>query len=214
MLNKLCMPALIYLIYIVVHITIDVYYGLYNMAFVKIWIGIIVTLLLNIMCENNMSFFAWLIISIPFILMTVIAIFVLYSLGLDPATGKVKTETKTTESTQTNTTENTETTSVNPIYITNEDVPLYPTSTTPVEITLYSTTPPAISSTIPAEFTVYSPSSTSYTTSTTSTTPAPSTSGNNAYDDIPPPSIYANPIAVNYHGVLADSVRSVQSNFN
>ena len=146
--------------------------------------------------------------------MTIIAVFVLYSLGLDPATGKVKTETKTTESTQTNTTEstqtntteNTQTTSVNPIYITNEDVPLYPTSTTPVEITLYSTTPPAISSTIPAEFTVYSPS-------TTSTTPS-STTDNTAYDNIPPPSIYANPVAVNYHGVLADSVRSVQSNFN
>jgi len=175
------------------------------MAFVKIWIGIIVTLLLNIMCENNMSFFAWLIISIPFILMTIIAIFVLYSLGLDPATGKVKTQT--TENTQSNTTENTQTT-VNPVYINNENVPLYPTSTTPVEITLYSNAPPARSTTIPAEFTTYSPSSTSYTT------PAPSTTYNTAYDDIPPPSIYANPIAVNYHGVLADSVPSVQSNFN
>jgi hypothetical protein len=210
MLNKLCMPALIYLIYIVVHITIDVYYGLYNMAFVKIWIGIIVTLLLNIMCENNMSFFAWLIISIPFILMTIIAIFVLYSLGLDPATGKVKT--KTTENTQTNTTENTQTT-VNPVYINNENVPLYPTSTTPVEITLYSNSPPARSTTIPAEFTTYSPSSTSYTTPAPSTTTY-NTAYNTAYDDIPPPSIYANPIAVNYHGVLADSVPSVQSNFN
>ena len=203
MLNKLCMPALIYLIYIVVHITFDMYYGLYNMAFVKIWIGIIVTLLLNIMCENNMSFFAWLIISIPFILMTIIAIFVLYSLGLDPATGKVKTET--TENTETNTTENT---TVNPVYINNKNVPLYPTSTTPVEITLYSNSPPARSTTIPAEFTTYSPSSTTYTTT------APSTTYNTAYDDIPPPSIYANPIAVNYHGVLADSVPSVQSNFN
>jgi hypothetical protein len=213
MLNKLCMPALIYLIYIVVHITFDMYYGLYNMAFVKIWIGIIVTLLLNIMCENNMSFFAWLIISIPFILMTIIAIFVLYSLGLDPATGKVKTnttenrQTNTTENTETKTTENTETT-VNPVYINNENVPLYPTSTTPVEITLYSNAPPARSTTIPAEFTTYSPSSTTYSTT------APSTTYNTAYDDIPPPSIYANPIAVNYHGVLADSVPSVQSNFN
>ena len=183
------------------------------MAFVKIWIGIIVTLLLNIMCENNMSFFAWLIISIPFVLMTIIAVFVLYSLGLNPATGKVKTNTNTISTSSTsntsNTSENTQTTSVNPVYITNDNVPLYPTSTTPVEITLYSNTQPSTSTTIPAEFTTYSPTATSSTPSDAS-----STTSNTSYDNIPPPSIYANPVAVNYHGVLADSVRSVQSNFS
>jgi len=155
------------------------------MAFVKIWIGIIVTLLLNIMCENNMSFFAWLIISIPFILMTLIAIFVLYTLGLDPATGKAKTTTSTDTSATTATPTTASSVVTTPIYTTNQTAPLYTTSTTPVEITLYSNTPPTATST-----------------------------GNTAYSNIPPPSIYANPVAVNYHGVLADSVRSVQSNFN
>jgi hypothetical protein len=197
MLNKLCMPALIYLIYIVVHISIDTYYGLYNMAFVKIWVGIIVTLLLNIMCDNNMSFFAWLIISIPFILMTIIAVLVLYTLGLDPATGKSKTTTSTTSSTTTTAPTTTPTTApttasnvvTTPIYTTSATAPLYTTSTTPAKLTIYSNTPPPAPS------------------------PTPSVT-NTAFTEISPPSIYANPVAVNYHGVLADSVRSIQSNFS
>lgn len=188
MLNKLCMPALIYLIYIVVHISIDTYYGLFNMAFIKIWIGIIVTLLLNIMCENNMSFFAWLIISIPFILMTIIAVFVLYTLGLDPATGKSKTNTETpTQPTE-------PTTSSTPIYTSSVIAPVYSTTSTPAQLTVYSNTAPVPTSVpVPA--------------------PTPSVT-NTAFTDISPPSIYANPISINYHGVLADSVHSIQSNFS
>ena len=86
MINKLCMPALIYLVFMMVHISIDLYYKLYNMVIVKICIGTLGTLLLNILCKNDMSIVAWLIVSIPFIMMTVIATFILVVLGLDPAT--------------------------------------------------------------------------------------------------------------------------------
>jgi hypothetical protein len=88
MIQQLCMPALIYLIYIIIHISIDLYYGLFNMAIIKLGIGTIITLLLNVLCENNMSVISWLFISIPFIMMTIIAIFILMVLGLNPATGK------------------------------------------------------------------------------------------------------------------------------
>ncbi len=88
MINKLCMPALIYLVYALIHIIIDIYSGLYNMAFIEIWIGILGTLVLNILCERDMSIISWFIVSIPFILMTIIAVFILVVLELNPATGK------------------------------------------------------------------------------------------------------------------------------
>jgi len=203
MLNKLCMPALIYLIYMVAHISIDAYYGLYNMAFIKIWIGIIVTLLLNILCENNMSIISWIIIFIPFILMTIIAVFVLYTLGLDPSTGKAKTTDTTTDKTAA------PTDNVPPIYTTTDTAPLYITSTIPAQLTIYSNTPfPAsTSSSVSTPPTTSSPDD---TTSAVTTTSVPST----AYSDIPPPSIYANPVAVNYHGVLGDNIRAIQSNYS
>ena len=47
-----------------------------------------VTLLLNILCEQGLGFVSWIIVFIPFILMTVIVSMVLYVFGLDAAKGK------------------------------------------------------------------------------------------------------------------------------
>ena len=96
MINQLCMPALIYLVFMAIHISVDMYYGLYNIALIKIGIGTICTLLLNVLCVNNMSVISWIIVSIPFIMMSVIAVFILFMMGLDPATGKnIKINTET-----------------------------------------------------------------------------------------------------------------------
>ena len=46
-----------------------------------------VTLLLNILCEQGLSVVSWIIVFIPFILMTVIVSMILYVFGLDAATG-------------------------------------------------------------------------------------------------------------------------------
>jgi hypothetical protein len=88
MIQSLCMPALMYLVFMVMHITFDMYNKLYNMVIVKIIMTTIGTLLLNILCENNMSIVSWIIVFIPFVMMTIIAIYILFMLGLNPATGK------------------------------------------------------------------------------------------------------------------------------
>jgi hypothetical protein len=82
------MPALIYLIFSFSHVVIDTYKGLYNTAIIEIWISIVFTLLLNLLCMQNLGFIAWIIISIPFILMTVIASLLLFMFKLNPATGQ------------------------------------------------------------------------------------------------------------------------------
>jgi hypothetical protein len=85
---NLCAPAIIYLIFSITQILIDIFKGLYNTAFVKVIVTIMVTLLLNILCEKGLSVVSWIIVFIPFILMTVIVSMVLYVFGLDAATGK------------------------------------------------------------------------------------------------------------------------------
>ena len=87
MINKLCMPALIYLIFSFTHVVIDTYKGLYNTAIIEIWIGVVFTILLNLLCSSGLGIVSWLIISIPFILMSVIASIILFAFKLNPATG-------------------------------------------------------------------------------------------------------------------------------
>ena len=101
MLNQLCMPALIYLIFSFSHVVIDTYKGLYNTAIIEIWISAVFTILLNLLCMQNLGVISWLIISIPFVLMTVIAALILFVFKLNPATGQALTPTPSTPSTPT-----------------------------------------------------------------------------------------------------------------
>jgi hypothetical protein len=101
---KLCPPAIIYLIFSVTQILIDTFKGLYNTAFMKVIVTVMVTLLLNILCEKGLSTISWVIVFIPFILMTVIVSMLLYIFGLDAATGKLDYKCDSDDSDTNNTT--------------------------------------------------------------------------------------------------------------
>jgi hypothetical protein len=88
MLN-LCAPALIYVAFSLTQIIIDTFKGLYNTAFLKVFVMIIITILLNSLCQAGMSIISWIIVFIPFIFMTIIVTILLYVFGLDPSTGKL-----------------------------------------------------------------------------------------------------------------------------
>ena len=88
---RLCPPALIYLVFSITQIIIDTIKGLYNTALMKFIVMSMCTLLLNALCENGMGIISWIIVFIPFILMTVIVTMLLYIFGLDIATGTMPT---------------------------------------------------------------------------------------------------------------------------
>ena len=88
-LNKICPPALIYLVFSMTQVTIDTMQGAYNKAFIKLWVTMIFTILLNHLCMTGLGIVSWLIVFIPFILMSVIVTLLLFMFGLDPETGKL-----------------------------------------------------------------------------------------------------------------------------
>jgi hypothetical protein len=88
MLDTLCPPAILYLGFSLTQIIIDTFKGHYNTAFFKTIVMCIFTLLLNILCERGLSVISWLIVFIPFILMTYITAVLLFVFGLSPSNGK------------------------------------------------------------------------------------------------------------------------------
>ena len=88
MLQPLCMPALIFLLFSVTHVIVDMYKEQYDRALIEFFIGAIFTLLLNLLCQQGLGIVSWFIISIPFLLMTTIAGILLYSFQVNPATGQ------------------------------------------------------------------------------------------------------------------------------
>ena len=87
-LKRICAPALIYLVFSITQIVIDTIKGMYNVAFIKIWVALIFTILLNFLCNRGLGIISWLIVFIPFILMTIIVTLLLVMFGLDPITGR------------------------------------------------------------------------------------------------------------------------------
>jgi hypothetical protein len=88
--TDLCPPALIYLLFSITQVVIDTVKGLYNTALIKIWVAVIFTILLNYLCQSGLGIISWLIVFIPFILMTLVVSILLLMFGLDPSTGKIK----------------------------------------------------------------------------------------------------------------------------
>tara|TARA_B100000073_G_scaffold335636_1_gene329473 strand:+ start:1021 stop:1518 length:498 start_codon:yes stop_codon:yes gene_type:complete len=86
---NLCPPAFIYLIFSITHIAIDSFQGMYNTALMKLWVSFIFTILLNYLCELGLGILSWIIVFIPFILMTMIVGILLIVFGLDPRSGKL-----------------------------------------------------------------------------------------------------------------------------
>ena len=89
MMINLCPPSIVYLFFSVTQILIDLYKKLYNVAFTKTIVTIMVTTLLHILCVKGFDTVAWVIVFIPFLLMSVIVGMLLYVFGLDVSTGNI-----------------------------------------------------------------------------------------------------------------------------
>ena len=93
-LKGLCPPALIYLIFSLSQIIIDTAKGYFNTALIKVFTTIIFTLLLNFLCSSGLGIISWIIVFIPFILMTIITVLLLGLLGLHPKQGRMSDHKK------------------------------------------------------------------------------------------------------------------------
>uniref|UniRef100_A0A6C0KG95 Uncharacterized protein n=1 Tax=viral metagenome TaxID=1070528 RepID=A0A6C0KG95_9ZZZZ len=89
-----CTPALIYIIFSLVQIILDISKGLYNTALVKFFVSFVFSLLLNILCKRGLSIISWFIVFIPFILMSIVISILLFVIGLDPSTGSITSNGK------------------------------------------------------------------------------------------------------------------------
>ena len=69
LIEDLCPPAYLFLLYVVVHVALDINLGLYWMAGMKVVAGIVQLFLLNAFCKVDLGIISWVIISTPFLIM-------------------------------------------------------------------------------------------------------------------------------------------------
>ena len=89
--SNLCIPALIYLIFMLVHVIVSTFEGNYNNALLNVVLGLLMTLLLQVICLRGMNIISWMIVFIPFIFYTYMIMIITYVFGLNPESGSSHT---------------------------------------------------------------------------------------------------------------------------
>lgn len=89
MIQDLCTPAVLYIVYSITQVISKIMKGNYSAALIEMVLSSIFALFLNYLCTINMEIVAWTIIFIPFLLMSVIIALLLYLFGRDPETGRI-----------------------------------------------------------------------------------------------------------------------------
>ena len=84
-LNYLCPPALIYVVFSLINIVLDLSDKKYKDAFTLLIISAIFTCLLQLFCMANMSMISWLLVFIPIILYTYMTLIIFLVFRLDPS---------------------------------------------------------------------------------------------------------------------------------
>ena len=82
--NNLCGPAILFLGFQIITIVINIYNKIYEDAIIQFFSTIIITFLLNILCKKGFSTVSWLIVLIPFILMTLIITTIIFMFSIKP----------------------------------------------------------------------------------------------------------------------------------
>jgi len=103
---KICTPAIVYSVIVSTQIIIDTLKGFYQYAFLKFIIMIIITLLINFLCQRELTSVAWVIVLIPYIYIIFLTFLLIYLFGFDVISKKLNIQTNTPVTTNTSTSNN------------------------------------------------------------------------------------------------------------
>jgi hypothetical protein len=92
--NSLCPPALLYLLYIVVHVGLDLSLSMFFTAAIKIAMGLAGVVILDALCSVDLGVVSWAIVATPFI-MVALGTSISIGLGMDRMAAKYMRESFT-----------------------------------------------------------------------------------------------------------------------
>jgi ABC-type bacteriocin/lantibiotic exporter with double-glycine peptidase domain len=86
--NYLCPPALLYVVFFMISIVVELSEKNYKTAFTQTIICIIFTCILQLFCMADMSLLAWVLVFIPIIMYTYMVLIIFIVFSMSPADNK------------------------------------------------------------------------------------------------------------------------------
>lgn len=92
--EKLCTPALLFVMFMMFHLIFELYHKHYSMALVKAICAIIMIVFLQLLCVVNMEIVGWIIVFLPLIIYTYMTVIIYAVFGSDPTAAVKQFEVK------------------------------------------------------------------------------------------------------------------------
>lgn len=87
-LNYLCPPALLYVVFFMINIIVEISEAKYKTAITQTIICIIFTCILQLLCVADMSVISWLLVFIPIIMYTYMVLIIFLVFRMNPQSNK------------------------------------------------------------------------------------------------------------------------------
>lgn len=97
---KICLPAIVYSVIVSTQIIIDIFKGYYQYALLKFIIMIIITGLINLLCQRELTSVGWVIVLVPYMYIMFLTFLLLYLFGFNIITKQLNVKTTTDNNTQ------------------------------------------------------------------------------------------------------------------
>ena len=88
MLNYLCPPAILYVVFFIISIVVELSEEKYKTAFTQTIICIVFTCILQLFCMADMSLMAWILVFIPIIMYTYMVLIIFLVFRMSPKDNK------------------------------------------------------------------------------------------------------------------------------
>lgn len=83
--ETLCVPAVLFIMFMLFEVIFELYYKNYPLAFVKFICYFVVVLFLQLLCISNMEIISWIIVFLPLIMYTYMTVLIYFIFGTNPA---------------------------------------------------------------------------------------------------------------------------------
>ena len=87
--ETLCPPAIVFIVFVMVHVIMELYDYKYKRALLKSLLAILVICLLQALCVSKMEIISWVIVFIPLIIYSYMTLVIFFVFGTNP-TEKIK----------------------------------------------------------------------------------------------------------------------------
>jgi len=85
LLDNLCTPTIVFIVFAIAHLSLELYDKNYSLALLKVVLSVVMICLLELLCIVKLHLLAWILVFLPLIIYSYMTLIIFFVFGLDPS---------------------------------------------------------------------------------------------------------------------------------